>query len=36
MDSQDEFKKDFAVWREVRGGIAPWPHEMFVKGKHTQ
>lgn len=36
MDSQDQFKADFAEWREVRGGVAPWPYEMFVKGKHVQ
>ena len=36
MDSQDQFKADFADWREERGGIAPWPYEQFVKGKHKQ
>jgi TRAP-type mannitol/chloroaromatic compound transport system substrate-binding protein len=36
MDSQDKFKADFADWREERGGIAPWPYEQFVKGKHKQ
>ncbi len=36
MDSQDQFKADFAEWRAVRGGVAPWPYEMFVKGKHMQ
>ncbi len=36
MDSQDLFKADFADWREERGGVVPWPHEMFVKGKHKQ
>jgi TRAP-type mannitol/chloroaromatic compound transport system substrate-binding protein len=36
MDSQDLFKKDFADWREIRGGIAPWPYEMFIQGKHYQ
>jgi len=36
MDSQELFKSDFADWREERGGIAPWPYETFVKGKHKQ
>ena len=36
MDSQDLFKSDFADWREERGGIAPWPYEQFVNGKHKQ
>ena len=36
MDSQDQFKADFADWRQERGGIAPWPYEMFVKGQHMQ
>ena len=36
MDSQDKFKEDFAEWRAVRGGVAPWPHEMFIKGQHMQ
>jgi TRAP-type mannitol/chloroaromatic compound transport system substrate-binding protein len=36
MDSQDQFKADFAEWREERGGIAPWPHEQFINGKHMQ
>ncbi|WP_321369230.1 TRAP transporter substrate-binding protein DctP [uncultured Desulfuromusa sp.] len=36
LDSQDEFKKDFADWREERGGITPWPYEQFIEGKHKQ
>jgi len=36
MDSQDKFKSDFADWRQERSGIAPWPYEQFVKGKHMQ
>ena len=36
MDSQDQFKADFADWRKERGGIAPWPHEQFLKGQHQQ
>ncbi len=36
MDSQDEFKADFAAWRQERGGVTPWPYEEYVKGKHLQ
>lgn len=36
LDSQDQFKKDFADWREERSGVAPWPYEMFIQGKHLQ
>lgn len=36
LDSQDQFKADFADWREERSGVAPWPYEQFVKGKHLQ
>jgi len=36
LDSQDQFKADFADWREERSGIVPWPYEEFVKGKHKQ
>ncbi len=36
MDSQDQFKADFADWREERGGVAPWPYEQYVSGKHKQ
>jgi len=36
LDSQEEFKKDFAAWREIRGGLAPWPIDDFIAGKRTQ
>jgi TRAP-type mannitol/chloroaromatic compound transport system substrate-binding protein len=36
MDSQDQFKADFADWRQERGGVTPWPHEQFITGKHMQ
>jgi len=36
MDSQDQFKADFADWRLERSGIAPWPYDQYVKGKHLQ
>ncbi len=34
LDSQDKLKADFAEWREMRSGVAPWPIEQYVKGKH--
>jgi hypothetical protein len=36
MDSQDLFKADFADWRKERGGVAPWPYEMYISGQHMQ
>jgi len=36
LDSQEAFKKDFAAWREIRGGLAPWPIDDFIAGKRTQ
>ena len=33
LDSQEAFIKDYADWREVRGGVAPWPYEMYIQGK---
>jgi TRAP-type mannitol/chloroaromatic compound transport system substrate-binding protein len=36
LDSQDAFRNEFAEWREIRGGLAPWPIEVFIQGKHTQ
>jgi TRAP-type mannitol/chloroaromatic compound transport system substrate-binding protein len=36
LESQEAFRQDFAQWREIRSGLAPWPMEEFVKGKHLQ
>jgi TRAP-type mannitol/chloroaromatic compound transport system substrate-binding protein len=33
LDSQENLKKDFAVWRESRKGVTPWPIEDVMKGK---
>jgi len=33
MDSQEAFIEDYADWREVRGGVAPWPYETYIGGK---
>ncbi len=36
LDSQELFMKDFAQWRKLRGRVAPWPYEMFIKGELKQ
>ncbi|MBA3011387.1 MAG: TRAP transporter substrate-binding protein DctP [Proteobacteria bacterium] len=33
MDSQEAFTNDYADWRQVRGGVAPWPYETYINGK---
>lgn len=35
LDSQEKFKKDFATWREERSGVAPWPIDDYIAGKHN-
>ncbi|MBM9603316.1 TRAP transporter substrate-binding protein [Desulfopila inferna] len=36
LDSQEQFKRDFAEWREIRSGITPWPIDDFIDGKRMQ
>lgn len=36
MESQEQFKKDFADWREIRSGVVPWPLDDYIAGKRTQ
>ena len=36
LDSQEQFKKDFAQWREIRSGLTPWPIDDFIAGKRLQ
>jgi TRAP-type mannitol/chloroaromatic compound transport system substrate-binding protein len=36
MDSQEKFKEGFAPWREMRSGLAPWPINQYIEGKHLQ
>ena len=33
LDSQEQFKKDFAEWRSIRSGVAPWPYDMYISGE---
>jgi hypothetical protein len=36
LESQEQLKKDFATWREQRSGVAPWPIDDYINGKHMQ
>jgi TRAP-type mannitol/chloroaromatic compound transport system substrate-binding protein len=36
LDSQEQFKKDFAEWREIRSGLTPWPIDDYINGKRMQ
>ncbi len=36
LDSQEQFKKDFAEWREIRSGVTPWPLNDYINGKRLQ
>jgi TRAP-type mannitol/chloroaromatic compound transport system substrate-binding protein len=33
LSSQEKFIKEYAVWRDARGGATPWPYEDYIKGK---
>lgn len=33
LDSQEAFIKDYAEWRDARGGLAPWPYEEYIGGR---
>ncbi len=36
MDSQEAFIKDYAIWRDARSGVTPWPYETYISGKITE
>jgi len=36
LDSQEEFKREYAKWRDLRGRVAPWPKEEVLKGRLLQ
>ena len=36
LDSQEEFKKDYAVWRKAKSGVTPWPYETYINGQITE
>lgn len=33
LDSQEAFIEEYALWRQMRGGVAPWPYETFIGGQ---
>jgi TRAP-type mannitol/chloroaromatic compound transport system substrate-binding protein len=33
LDSQEEFRKDYAPWREIKSRVAPWPYETYISGE---
>jgi TRAP-type mannitol/chloroaromatic compound transport system substrate-binding protein len=33
LESQEAFIADYAEFRDVRGGVAPWPYETYIGGK---
>ena len=33
LDSQEEFKEEFAKWRRLRSGVEPLPYEDYIEGK---
>jgi TRAP-type mannitol/chloroaromatic compound transport system substrate-binding protein len=36
LDSQENFKQEFAQWRDLRSRLAPWPKADVLKGKLVQ
>ncbi len=36
LDSQENFKQEYAKWRDLRGRVAPWPKADVLKGRLTQ
>lgn len=33
LDSQEAFLKEYAVWRDARGGASAWPYETYISGR---
>lgn len=36
LDSQEAFRAEFAVWRDARSGLTPWPYETYVGGRTNE
>lgn len=36
LDSQEAFIEEFAVWRDARSGVTPWPYETYISGRITE
>jgi TRAP-type mannitol/chloroaromatic compound transport system substrate-binding protein len=33
LNSQEKLIKDYAPWRDARGGATPWPYETYIEGR---
>ncbi|BCL62923.1 ABC transporter substrate-binding protein [Desulfomarina profundi] len=36
LDSQEQFIKEYSVWRNARSGATPWPYETYISGQITE
>jgi TRAP-type mannitol/chloroaromatic compound transport system substrate-binding protein len=36
LDSQEAFIEEYAIWRDARSGVTPWPYEEFIQGRTTE
>ena len=36
LDSQEAFRAEFAVWRDARSGLTPWPYETYIGGRTNE
>ncbi|MGQ9669348.1 TRAP transporter substrate-binding protein [Desulfosoma sp.] len=36
LDSQEAFLEEYAVWRDARSGVAPWPYDIYISGRVTE
>lgn len=36
LDSQEAFRKEYAVWRKARSGVTPWPYDTYVSGQISE
>jgi TRAP-type mannitol/chloroaromatic compound transport system substrate-binding protein len=36
LDSQEAFIEEYAVWRDARSGVTPWPYETYISGRITE
>ncbi|MCP3876739.1 MAG: TRAP transporter substrate-binding protein DctP [Desulfobacteraceae bacterium] len=36
LDSQEAFKKDYAIWRKAKSGVSSWPYEDYINGQISE
>jgi len=36
LDSQEAFLEEYAIWRDARSGVTPWPYETYTSGRVTE